>query len=107
MPAIVFITPEGDERRVEAKVGVTIRDAALNHAVPGILGDCGGFCNCGTCHAYVDAAWLAHLPPASASEALMLEGTASPARANSRLCCQLPMTEALDGVVVRLPPLQI
>jgi len=107
MPTVVFITPEGDERRVEVTVGTTIRDAAMESGVPGIVGDCGGFCNCGTCHGYVDAAWLPRLPPISDSEAAMLEGVASPPQNNSRLCCQLLMTEAMDGILVTLPPRQI
>lgn len=107
MPTIVFVTPQGEERRVEVKPGVTIRDAAMDNVVPGILGDCGGFCNCGTCHGYIDPVWLSRLQPPSDSEDLTLEGVASRREANSRLCCQLPMTEALDGVIVRLPPQQI
>jgi 2Fe-2S ferredoxin len=107
MVAINFVTPEGVRLRIDGAEGASIRDVAINADVPGIVGDCGGFCNCGTCHAYVDEAWLDRLPPASDNETMMLEGAASPVLPNSRLCCQLPVTDAIDGIVVTLPPRQI
>jgi 2Fe-2S ferredoxin len=79
---------------------------ALDNAVPGILGDCGGACSCATCHAYVDARWTEKLPAVSETEAFMLEGVPEP-RANSRLCCQIKMQAALDGIVVQLPEVQV
>jgi len=78
---------------------------ALDNAVPGILGDCGGSCSCATCHAYVDAHWADKLPAISETETFMLEGVPDP-RENSRLCCQIKMQVALDGIVVQLPEVQ-
>jgi 2Fe-2S ferredoxin len=75
---------------------------ALDHSVPGILGDCGGSCSCATCHGYVDDRWAAELPAKSETEVFMLEGVPD-LRANSRLCCQIRMKSELEGIVVHLP----
>jgi 2Fe-2S ferredoxin len=107
MPTVIFIDHGGSRTEIEAPVGRSIRDSAMAAGIVGILGDCGGFANCGTCHVYVDPAWLAHLAPVSDIEAGMLQGAACEALSNSRLSCQLPMTEALDGIVLRLPESQI
>lgn len=78
---------------------------AIDNGVPGILGDCGGCCSCATCHGFVDAAWVDKLPARSQTEDFMLEGVPD-RQPNSRLCCQIRMCDALDGIVVRLPPEQ-
>ena len=70
--------------------------------MPGIIGDCGGNCSCATCHGYVDPAWIAKLPPRSENEVVMLDGVMH-LEDNSRLTCQIKLTPALDGIVVRLP----
>lgn len=102
MPTVVFVDHEGRSHEVQAAPGRNLMQVALDHAVPGILGDCGGSCSCATCHAYVDARWADRLPPRTESESFMLEGVPEP-RANSRLCCQIRMTPELDGIVVHLP----
>ena len=77
-------------------------EVAIENGLPGITGDCGGDCGCSTCHAYVDAAWLTKLPPASDEEIEILN-CAFDIRPNSRLTCQLQVTDELDGLVIRLP----
>ncbi|MFT4046433.1 MAG: 2Fe-2S iron-sulfur cluster-binding protein [Solimonas sp.] len=106
MPKIVFIEHDGREHAVDAAVGKSIMQTALDHGIPGILGDCGGACSCGTCHCYVDAAWESRLPPKGENEEVMLEGTLH-TEANSRLSCQLEVTPRIDGLVLRLPRSQV
>jgi|SRR5271169_6609998 len=102
MPTIHFIKPDGTERVVSAEVGESVMQTAYRNQVPGILGDCGGCCSCATCHAYVDAAWAAHIPVATDDESQLLMCVGDP-RPNSRLTCQIRVTPELDGLVLRLP----
>ena len=110
MVAITLITPLPDgrteERRLDAQPGLSVMQAAVEANVPGIAADCGGLLTCATCHVHVRAEWLDRLPPLSDDEATMLAFTASPRQPNSRLSCQLVLSEALDGLVVELPPTQ-
>ena len=102
MPKIVFIEASGKEHVVEATAGESVMLAATGNMVPGILADCGGSCTCATCHAYLDERWAAKAPPVSGDEAAMLEG-ALDVKPNSRLTCQVIVSEELDGAVFRLP----
>lgn len=102
MAKIKFIEADGKEHEVEAQEGQSVMQAALNNLVPGIVAECGGFASCATCHGYVDEAWLTKLPPADAAEKEMI-ACAYHVRPSSRLTCQLKVTHALDGLVVRLP----
>ena len=105
MPKITYIEHNGTEHTVEVPVGKSVMQGAVEHNVPGIDADCGGECACATCHVYVDAAWLDRigLPvPGSQEASMLLEGSAH-RQANSRLSCQIPVTDALDGLVVRMP----
>lgn len=106
MPTVVFIDHAGATYQVEAPLNKSLMQVALDHAVPGILGDCGGSCSCATCHGYVDQPWVDALPARSETEVFMLEGVPD-LRENSRLCCQIRMTPELDGVVVHLPQEQV
>ncbi|ATB34425.1 2Fe-2S iron-sulfur cluster-binding protein [Melittangium boletus] len=102
MAKITFIEAAGTEHEVEAKEGQSVMQAAMDNLVPGIVAECGGFASCATCHGYVDEAWLKKLPPPDEGEAAMIE-CAFHVRPNSRLTCQLKVTPALEGLVVRLP----
>jgi ferredoxin, 2Fe-2S len=104
MPRITYIEFDGTEHPVEVPVGTSVMRGAVNNAVPGIDADCGGECACATCHVYVDPEWLGRtgLPQPDSMEASMLSFAAA-AEKNSRLSCQITMTEALDGLVVRMP----
>lgn len=106
MPTIVFIEHTGATHRVEAPVGQSAMQAAVNAALPGVLGDCGGSCSCATCHGYVDETWLSRLPPAESTEVDMLD-CALDVKENSRLTCQIRLTQDLDGLVIHLPNSQI
>ncbi|MDM0067025.1 2Fe-2S iron-sulfur cluster-binding protein [Variovorax sp. J31P207] len=106
MLQVTFIEHDGTPHLVSAPPERTLMQIALDNGVPGILGDCGGSCSCATCHAYVDARWADKLPPTSETETFMLEGVPDP-RENSRLCCQIKMQAALDGIVVQLPEVQV
>ncbi len=106
MLTVTFIEHDGTTHRVPAPTERTLMQIAVDNAVPGILGDCGGSCSCATCHGYVHPQWADRLPPVSETEAFMLEGVPEP-RGNSRLCCQIKMRPELDGVVVQLPQEQV
>ena len=106
MPTVVFMDHAGATYLVQAPLNKSLMQVALDNAVPGILGDCGGSCSCATCHGYVDQPWAAQLPARTETEVFMLEGVPE-LRDNSRLCCQIRMTAQLDGVVVHLPQEQV
>ena len=106
MPTITFIDQDGNEREIEAKAGSTVMENAINNDIPGILATCGGSCSCATCHVYVDDTWVDKLPPPELDESDMLD-TAHNLQENSRLSCQIKVTEELDGLIVTTPPRQI
>ena len=106
MPKAHFVEADGTDHTVDVSEGETLKQAAVDNLVPGIIGDCGGYAECGTCHGYVDEAFLERLPEPSEDEQLMLEGILAPVHHNSRLTCQLTMTPELDDIVVRLPEVQ-
>ncbi|MBL8326714.1 MAG: 2Fe-2S iron-sulfur cluster binding domain-containing protein [Rubrivivax sp.] len=101
-----FIAHDGTHRVVEAAPGKSAMWAAVQAGVEGIAADCGGTMTCATCHVSVPAEWAERLPAPSADEHAMLEMTAAPREAGSRLSCQLIMTPELHGLVLRLPPTQ-
>lgn len=105
MAKITFVSATGDSRTVEAEVGSTVMEAAIKNRVKGIEAECGGACSCATCHVYVDAAWADIVGPAKPAEEDMLD-FAFDVRPNSRLSCQIPVTEELDGLVVATPTRQ-
>jgi ferredoxin, 2Fe-2S len=107
VPRVIYEPLDGPPTEIEAPLGATARDVALAHGVDGIVGECGGQLMCASCHVYVDEAFLDLLPPRSEDEEEMLESTASPRLANSRLSCQIKLTEELDGLILRLPAEQL
>jgi 2Fe-2S ferredoxin len=106
MPTITYIDDNGTARPVEAEIGSTVMETAIQNDIPGILATCGGSCSCATCHVYVREDWFDRLPPLELEEQDMLD-TAHDLRPNSRLSCQLRVTEGLDGLVVTTPSRQI
>ena len=102
MPKIHFVEFGGREHRVDVPDGTSVMQAALDNDIPGIDGDCGGECACGTCHVYVDAAWLARTGSRTTSESELLNFAAA-TEETSRLACQIRMNDALDGLSVRMP----
>ncbi|MBL0918541.1 MAG: 2Fe-2S iron-sulfur cluster binding domain-containing protein [Hydrogenophaga sp.] len=106
MTRIYFIQPDGQQQAVEATAGQSVMQAAMAAAVPGIVADCGGACTCATCHGYVDEQWVARVPAATPDELDMIDAGCLDALPNSRLTCQIRLSDALDGLVIRLPPSQ-
>ncbi|MEN4920938.1 2Fe-2S iron-sulfur cluster-binding protein [Achromobacter spanius] len=105
MPVIIFIEPDGRENRVNAAVGQSVMEAAVQNGVRGIDADCGGACSCATCHGYVSAAWCGRIEPADSVERDMLD-FAYMRDSSSRLTCQIKVTEQMDGFLIRLPEAQ-
>jgi 2Fe-2S ferredoxin len=102
MPTVTFIDPDGTPHSLEGEVGMSVMELAVRNGLEGIEADCGGACACATCHVYVDEAWTALAGAAASDEADMLEFAVDP-QAGSRLACQIRLTSALDGLVVRIP----
>ena len=106
MPDITFIEPDGREIGFEAPVGVSLMQAATGFGLAGIVAECGGSAMCATCHVYVDEAWVDKLPAPLSNELELLECTAAERLGNSRLSCQIKLTDAMQGLVVRIPDRQ-
>jgi 2Fe-2S ferredoxin len=105
MPKITFIQPDGTETAVEADVGFTVMEVAKKNSIDGIEAECGGACACATCHVYVDDAWREAVGGPSEMEEDMLD-FAFDVRPTSRLSCQIKVSGALDGLIVRIPEKQ-
>ncbi|MEN0074478.1 MAG: 2Fe-2S iron-sulfur cluster-binding protein [Paracraurococcus sp.] len=105
MPQVTYIEHDGTEHPINVEDGLSVMRGAVDNNVPGIDGDCGGECACATCHVFVDEAWLARTGMPGEQEASMLSFAAT-AQPNSRLSCQITVTPALDGLVVRMPEAQ-
>jgi 2Fe-2S ferredoxin len=105
MANITYIQPDGAQQTVVGEPGMTLMETAKKHLIDGIEAECGGACACATCHVYVDEAWRAAVGPPSEMEEDMLD-FAFDVRPNSRLSCQIKVTEALDGLIVRVPEKQ-
>ncbi|MCG3749543.1 MULTISPECIES: 2Fe-2S iron-sulfur cluster-binding protein [Amycolatopsis] len=106
MPTVIFVRPGGDRRPIEVGEGVSVMEAAVDNGIDEILAECGGNATCATCHVFVCANDLDRMPAVSELENEMLDGTAEPRRATSRLACQLVADPALDGLTVYLPETQ-
>ena len=101
MPKLFFIEHDGTRHEVEAAAGSTVMENAIRNSINGILAECGGACACATCHVYVDEAWLDKLAEPSDDEEDLLY-TAQDRRPNSRLSCQILLSDELDGLRVTL-----
>ncbi|MEN9538263.1 MAG: hypothetical protein RLZZ126_498 [Pseudomonadota bacterium] len=102
MPQVTFIEFNGTPHTVRAETGQSLMLAAVNNNVPGIDADCGGNCACATCHVYVEPAWQDKVGEQSAMETDMLDFAAG-TQPNSRLACQIQVTDAHEGLTVRMP----
>ncbi len=105
MAKITYIEFSGTKHVVDATPGMTVMEGAKQNGIPGIEADCGGACSCGTCHVYVDPAWMPKVGPRNPLEDATID-FAFDVESNSRLACQIPVTEDLDGLVVRMPKSQ-
>ena len=106
MPEVTYVQADGSVESFDLTPGKSLMLGAQSNGVPGILGECGGQAMCATCHVYVEQAHLGRLHPIQEDEEEMLGTTAAERKPNSRLSCQLKVTPALDGLIVRLPPKQ-
>lgn len=106
MATVNYVLPTGETRTVEVAPGTTLMTAAVKHGIDGIIGECGGVCMCATCHIYVRDEFLGKLPTIKDTEEAVLEVTNAERLPNSRLSCQIKMTEALDGLTVDIPSSQ-
>ncbi|MCZ6641323.1 MAG: 2Fe-2S iron-sulfur cluster-binding protein [Gammaproteobacteria bacterium] len=106
MPKITFIEHDGTEHVVDAENGAYVMNAAIDNLVPGIDADCGGECSCATCHVVVDDAWVTIIGGPGEREDEMLD--LNPERdEHSRLSCQIPVRDELEGLIVRVPEFQM
>ena len=105
MPKIVFIQNDGREVEASGVAGMTVMETAIKHQVTGIDADCGGACACATCHVYVEPEWREKVGARNAMEEDMLD-FAFDVRENSRLSCQIKVTDALDGLRLKIPAKQ-
>jgi 2Fe-2S ferredoxin len=105
MAKITYIAHDGSSRTIDVKSGLTVMEGAVKNNVPGIDADCGGACACATCHVYVDEAWTDKVGKPSAMEESMLDFAES-VQPNSRLSCQIKVTDDLDGLMVTTPESQ-
>ena len=105
MAKITYIEHDGKEHTIEVKTGQSVMEGAVKNNIPGIDADCGGACACATCHVYVDPAWQDKTGTASPMEESMLD-FAEAVEPNSRLSCQIKVSDDLDGLIVRMPESQ-
>ena len=105
MPTVTYIAFDGRRFVTDVASGRSVMEGAVNADIPGIDADCGGSCACATCHVHVDEAWLDATGALSEMERAMLDFVPA-ARDDSRLSCQIVVTEALDGLVVQMPESQ-
>ena len=105
MPKITYINNQGSLKTIEVEKGLSVMEGAIQNDVPGIDADCGGSMACATCHVYVKEEWLNKIPKAEEAEIDMIDMAFEPKK-NSRLSCQIIITEELDGFTVTTPEKQ-
>lgn len=103
MPEITFVLNDGTRRVIAAASGDNLMMVATDNGLPGIIGECGGSMMCGTCHCHIADEWAEAVPAAEFGELEMLDSVEGERVAHSRLSCQIRVTDALDGLVVRIP----
>ena len=105
MPKITYQDNQGNSKTIEVENGLTVMEGAIQNDIPGIDADCGGSMACATCHVYVEEKWLNKIPKAEEAEIDMIDMAYEPKK-NSRLSCQLIVTDELDGLKVITPAQQ-
>ncbi len=105
MPLINYIQANGNQYEADVPVGESVMQGAVDNMIDGILAECGGACSCATCHCYVEPAWVDTIPAPEAGEKDMLEAVVD-LQDNSRLSCQIKVTDDMEGFTVRLPESQ-
>ena len=105
MVKVLFVEHDGTQHSVEVKPGKSLMQAAVSNGVPGIDADCGGSCSCATCHVYVNEQWVVKTGDVNPVEEAMLS-LSTDRKENSRLSCQINLTEEMDGLIVNTPEFQ-
>ena len=105
MTKITYKDFQGNSKTIEVENGLTIMEGAIQNNIPGIDADCGGSMACATCHVYVEEKWLNKIQKAEEAEEDMIDMAFEPKK-NSRLSCQLIVSEELDGLIVTTPSKQ-
>lgn len=103
MVKVVVVNREGEENVVEGTAGLTLMEVIRDNGFDELLALCGGCCSCATCHVYVDPAFKGALPPKSEDEDDLLESSDHKTD-DSRLSCQVPVTEDMEGIRVTIAP---
>jgi 2Fe-2S ferredoxin len=106
MPKITYIEFNGKSHKIDVANGLSVMEGAVENNIPGIDADCGGSMACATCHVYVKEDWFNRLPPKQEGEDDMLDQAYEPKK-NSRLSCQIQVSDKLEGLEVDLPEKQI
>jgi 2Fe-2S ferredoxin len=106
MASVTYIEDDGTTHTLDVPNGDSVMQGAVNNMLAGVTAECGGALACATCHCYVDEAWIGKVGVVSPAESDMLEATAAERKPGSRLSCQITVTDALDGLIVRLPKTQ-
>ena len=106
MAKVTYLELNGNEHVLDVAAGLSVMEGAVKNNVRGIIAECGGSCSCATCHVYVDEVWFDKLDKKGELEEALLDAVCDP-RPNSRLSCQIKVTEELNGLVVRLPVKQV
>ena len=105
MPKITYNDNQGNSKTIEIENGLSVMEGAVQNDIPGIDADCGGSMACATCHVYVEEKWLNKIPKAEDAEIDMIDMAYEPKK-NSRLSCQIIVTDELDGLEVTTPKKQ-
>ena len=106
MPKITYKDNQGNSKTIEVEKGLSVMEGAIQNNIPGIDADCGGSMACATCHVYVKDDWFNKVPSKSEGEDDMLDQAFEP-KQNSRLSCQLVVSDELEGLIVNLPEKQV
>ena len=105
MPKITYIDSKGSSKTIEVEKGLSVMEGAIQNDISGIDADCGGSMACATCHVYVEEKWLDKIPKAEEAEIDMIDMAIEPKK-NSRLSCQIIISDELDGLTVTTPEKQ-
>ena len=105
MPKIIYQDNKGNSKTINVENGLTVMEGAIQNDIPGIDADCGGSMACATCHVYVEEKWLDKIPKAEEAEVDMIDMANEPKK-NSRLSCQIIVTDKLEGLVIKTPEKQ-
>lgn len=105
MPTVYFVDADGNQFDATVDSGTNVMEAAVENFIDGIIGECGGVMSCATCHCYIPPEWQSKIPAPSEQEEDMIDMVLEP-QDNSRLSCQIEITDELDGLVVHMPKTQ-